>query len=162
MTEPALVSAAPATRVGVDLVPLTRVADLLAASAGRALHRMLSSEELSLARTPDGAADPEGIAGRIAAKEAVFKVLSATGQTLPWLGIEILRGTGGRPDVRLSGRAADLAEQAGLGPVDVSISHSGGFAVAVAVAAGPAHPTSRNRPRTRLKTRLRTRLKEST
>lgn len=146
---------APLARVGVDLVPLARVAELLADGAGRALRRMLSTAELAASRTPNGAADPEGIAGRIAAKEAVFKVLAADGhdgQTLPWLGIEILRGPGGRPHVRLGGRAAEIAARAGLGPVDVSISHSGGFAVAVAAAVAdtrtdsypyPPHPPTR-------------------
>jgi phosphopantetheinyl transferase (holo-ACP synthase) len=40
----------------------------------------------------------------------------------------------GRPVVRLSGLAAALAERAGLGPIDVSLSHSGDHALAVAVA----------------------------
>lgn len=129
-------------RIGIDLVPLARVTELLAPDAGRALRRMLSPGELEACRTPDGAADPESIAGRLAAKEAVFKVFSVAGQTLPWLGIEILSGPGGRPDLRLSGRAAELADQVGLGPIDVSISHSGGFAVAVAAAAAAtAKPT---------------------
>ena len=40
----------------------------------------------------------------------------------------------GRPVVRLSGRAAALADGAGVGPIDVSLSHSGDHALAVAVA----------------------------
>lgn len=123
------------TRVGIDLVPLARVAQLLDPDTGPALRRMLSPGELEDSLTPEGDLDPDGIAGRLAAKEAVFKVLSTVGQTLPWRGIEILRGPGGRPELRLSGRAAELAQQAGLGPIDLSISHSGGFAVAVAAAA---------------------------
>ncbi|MFF4751988.1 holo-ACP synthase [Streptomyces sp. NPDC002514] len=134
-------------RIGIDLVPLARVAELLNPDTGPALHRMLSPGELAASRTPDGAADPESIAGRLAAKEAVFKVFSAAGQTLPWLGIEILPGPGGRPDLRLSGRAAELAERVGLGPIDVSISHSGGFAVAVAAAAVAGLPDPAPAPR---------------
>ncbi|MGW5852547.1 holo-ACP synthase [Streptomyces sp. NPDC055254] len=121
-------------RIGVDLVPLSRVRELLEPGSGPVLGRFLSAEELTVSRTPDGAPDQAGIAGRLAAKEAVFKLLGATGRPVPWRGIEVLRGPGGRPGIRLSGGAAELARDAGLGPIDVSISHDGGFAIAVAAA----------------------------
>ncbi|MFB7029373.1 MULTISPECIES: holo-ACP synthase [unclassified Streptomyces] len=144
--------------IGVDLVPLSRVRDLLGTgpepgtgtdngtdpgsgtdpgvgtAPGPLLTRFLSAEELAASRTPDGAPDPSGIAGRLAAKEAVFKLLGSVGRPVPWQGIEVLRGPGGRPGVRLSGRAAELARTAGVGPIDVSISHDAGFAIAVAAA----------------------------
>ncbi|MFE5830505.1 holo-ACP synthase [Streptomyces sp. NPDC056488] len=144
--------------IGVDLVPLSRVRDLLGTGPepgtdtgtepgtstdtgtdpgvgtdpGPLLTRFLSADELAASRTPDGAPDPSGIAGRLAAKEAVFKLLGSVGKPVPWQGIEVLRGPGGRPGVRLSGRAAELARTAGVGPIDVSISHDAGFAIAVA------------------------------
>ncbi|MEV4880799.1 holo-ACP synthase [Streptomyces cyaneofuscatus] len=131
--------------IGVDLVPLARVGELLepgaGLGAGPVLGRFLSADELAASRTPDGEPDRAGIAGRLAAKEAVFKLLGAVGRPVPWQGIEVLRGPGGRPGVRLSGAAAELAQHAGLGPIDVSISHDGGFAIAVAAAT-----TSRPRP----------------
>ncbi|MFD3661974.1 holo-ACP synthase [Streptomyces sp. NPDC058659] len=125
--------------IGVDLVPLSRVGELLDPDAGPPvlgigplLGKYLSAEELTVSRTPDGAPDQARIAGRLAAKEAVFKLLGAVGRPVPWQGIEVLRGPGGRPGIRLSGRAAELARAAGLGPIDVSISHDAGFAIAVA------------------------------
>jgi holo-[acyl-carrier protein] synthase len=121
-------------RIGIDLVPLSRVRELLDPGIGPVLRRFLSAEELTVSRTPDGAPDQAGIAGRLAAKEAVFKLLGAVDRPVPWQGIEVLRGPGGRPGVRLSGGAAELARSAGLGPIDVSISHDGGFAIAVAAA----------------------------
>ncbi|MET8499266.1 holo-ACP synthase [Streptomyces microflavus] len=126
--------------IGVDLVPLARVGELLDPDIGPVLRRFLSTEELAASRTPDGAPDRAGIAGRLAAKEAVFKLLGAVGRPVPWQGIEVLRGPGGRPGVRLSGTAAELAQHAGLGPIDVSISHDAGFAIAVA-AATTSRPT---------------------
>ncbi|MFJ7129695.1 4'-phosphopantetheinyl transferase superfamily protein [Streptomyces sp. NPDC098101] len=157
--------------IGVDLVPLSRVRDLLGAGTGSdpasgsgsdrdrdpgsdpdsgpgsdpgpVLRRFLSVEELAVSRTPDGAPDPSGIAGRLAAKEAVFKLLGSVGKPVPWQGIEVLRGPGGRPGVRLSGRAAELARTAGVGPIDVSISHDAGFAIAVAAATTPYDRPSR-------------------
>ncbi|MFF5635638.1 holo-ACP synthase [Streptomyces sp. NPDC012825] len=126
----------------MDLVPLSRVRALLAPDPGTGtepgtgtlLARLLSAAELVASRTPDGVPDPSGIAGRLAAKEAVFKLLGSVGKPVPWQGIEVLRGPGGRPGVRLSGRAAELARTAGIGPIDVSISHDAGFAIAVAAA----------------------------
>jgi len=128
-------------RVGVDLVPLSRIPQLLTPGSGPALDRMLTPEERRLS-------DEAGAAGRLAAKEAVFKLFGATAGPLPWLATEILPGPGGRPRVRLTGRAAHLAEEAGLGPIDVSISHDGGWAIAVAAAVAvpphiPAHVDER-------------------
>ncbi|RSS35275.1 holo-ACP synthase, partial [Streptomyces sp. WAC08241] len=116
---------------------------------GPLLTRLLSAEELAASRTPDGAPDPSGIAGRLAAKEAVFKLLGSVGRPVPWQGIEVLRGPGGRPGVRLSGRAAELARTAGIGPIDVSISHDAGFAIAVAAATTPYDRTPSARPHDR-------------
>ncbi|GEB58850.1 holo-ACP synthase [Streptomyces gardneri] len=137
--------------IGVDLVPLSRVDELLDPGIGPLLRKYLSPEELTVSRTPDGAPDQSRIAGRLAAKEAVFKLLGAVGRPVPWQGIEVLRGPGGRPGIRLSGRAAELARAAGLGPIDVSISHDAGFAIAVATSSSarsapslpaPSHPAT--------------------
>ncbi|MGC5362321.1 4'-phosphopantetheinyl transferase superfamily protein [Streptomyces sp. DT24] len=154
--DPAPAIAAALPRIGVDIVPLSRIPALLDPESGPALHRMVTDEELAQSSPdPDGGPDPAAVAGRIAAKEAVFKLFGSTGQPLPWPGIQILRGTGGRPFVRLTGRAARLARSAGLGPVDVSISHDGGYAVAVAAAVAhapatpsepPAEPNSERKP----------------
>jgi holo-[acyl-carrier protein] synthase len=122
-----------ATRIGIDLVPLDRVRDMVENSAVPQLDRMLSEEELTLSHSTS-VLDVAGVAGRIAAKEAVFKVFHAAREALPWLTIEILKGRGGWPEVRLSGRAAMLATDAQIEQIAVSITHDGSYAVAVAVA----------------------------
>ncbi|KJK56577.1 DNA-binding protein [Saccharothrix sp. ST-888] len=122
-------------RVGIDLVPFGRVRQLTAGGDGAALRRMLSEAEIALCR-PESGWDIAGVAGRLAAKEAVFKTLRVPGQVLPWLGIEILKDGGGWPVVRLTGRAAQLARDAGIEQVDVSITHDEPFAVAVAFGVG--------------------------
>ncbi len=73
------------------------------------------------------------LAARFAAKEAVLKLIgTADGVDLRSVEITTL---GVRPEVRLSGRAAELAEQAGIDAegIDVSLSHTGDLALAVAV-----------------------------
>ncbi|MEU1815825.1 4'-phosphopantetheinyl transferase superfamily protein [Streptomyces roseifaciens] len=127
-----------AIRVGVDLVPLSRVRTMADADDGRLLHRMLTPAEAELSRFASGW-DVHGVAGRLAAKEAVFKLLHVTGQPLPWQSIEVLKGPGEWPCVRLTGPAGRWAADAGIEAIDISISHEEQFAVAVAAGA-TGHP----------------------
>jgi holo-[acyl-carrier protein] synthase len=92
---------------------------------------MLSAEEVSLSTVESGL-DIAGIAGRLAAKEAVFKLLRVAGETVPWSSTEIIRAAGGWPEVRLSHRAAKLASENGIDDISISISHDEEYAVAVA------------------------------
>ena len=75
---------------------------------------------------------PETFAGRWAAKEAVSKVLGLGVRGVGWRDIEVERLPTGQPHVILHGRAAQRAEQLGMGRIAVSISHESDFAVAVA------------------------------
>ena len=88
-------------------------------------------------------------AGRWAAKEAVIKALSASSPDAPdmWKGagaamaeIEVLRSVSGAPEAHLRGHAADVASALGVSAIKLSISHSGGFAVAQAHARGSFSP----------------------
>ncbi|KAL5357221.1 hypothetical protein BJX96DRAFT_172338 [Aspergillus floccosus] len=82
------------------------------------------------------AADPQqSFAGRWAAKEAVFKSLQlpSQGPGAPMKEIEILNCEG-LPTVYLHGKAKELAKEKGINSVQVSISHSDGMAMGVAVA----------------------------
>ncbi|MFF7729400.1 holo-ACP synthase [Streptomyces sp. NPDC008001] len=130
----------PAVRVGVDLVPVARVRAMTESGDDSQLHRMLTPAEAEASRFATGW-DAHGVAGRLAAKEAVFKLLHVPGRPLPWQSIEILKSSGEWPRVRLTGPARTWAADAGIEAVDVSISHEELFAVAVAAAAAgrPAH-----------------------
>lgn len=84
---------------------------------------------------------PASLAARFAAKEAVLKLIgTADGVDLRSVEIRTPAEGSGRPEVHLSGRAAELAAAAGLdaGTIDVSLSHTGDLALAVAV--GLLHP----------------------
>ena len=79
-------------------------------------------------------------AGRWSAKEAVFKAISSYGKiasegaAAPLDEIEIVSDDVGAPQVVLSGKAKSAAASAGIKNINVSISHSGGYSVAVALA----------------------------
>lgn len=85
------------------------------------------------------AGGPASLAARFAAKEAVLKLIG-TPDGVDLRSVEIRTATGGRPEVHLTGRAAELAEESGMdiAGIDVSLSHTDDLAMAVAV--GLQHP----------------------
>lgn len=120
-------------RTGTDIVSVDRVARLIESGGERFLRRWFTDEEI---RYCTSRARPElHFAARLAAKEAVVKVVRAPGHgPVPWRHVEIGHDEVGAPTVRLSGAVLAAAEEGGLGPLDVSLSHCDEFAVAVAVA----------------------------
>lgn len=115
--------------VGTDIVSVARVAELLA-SPGTARWFTASERDYCLAK-----AHPERhFAGRLAAKEAVFKAIGSTGgEHVPWAQIEVLPDSRNPPRVVLHGYLAELALQAGVF-IQLSIAHCDEYATAIAVA----------------------------
>jgi holo-[acyl-carrier protein] synthase len=135
-------------RVGVDLLPVARMARLAAENPG-IQETIFTPSELRYCQGKRRAT--EHLAGRFAAKEAVLKALgTGLGQRMRWTDVEIVNGVLGRPLVRLYGEVAALAERLGLCDLDVSLSHTSELAVAQAVAVwsfGPGRPAVRRAPR---------------
>jgi holo-[acyl-carrier protein] synthase len=118
--------------LGMDLVQVERIRQVLEKRGAAFLERIFSADER--ADCPSEKAAPEFFAGRFAVKEAVLKVLgTGWGTGVNWLDIEVQRQPGGAPGVRLSGAAAQVAEQRGIAQVHVTITHDGGMAAAMAV-----------------------------
>lgn len=125
-------------RVGTDL---TRVADVQASIeryAQRYLDRIFTEHEQSCCPGTPGMAAP-GLAARFAAKEATLKVLRPTGDPPGWREIEVRRVEGGATDLHLTGKAAELADAAGIAGLAVSLSHEADLALAVVVAESTKH-----------------------
>lgn len=120
-------------RVGIDLVSVGEVERSMRDHADRYLARVYTEREVSDCRTADGV-DPQRLAARFAAKEAAMKVLRPVDRGIPWQSIEIRRDPAGWPSVVLSGHAAQLADEAGLSGLEVSLTHEGPYASAVVVA----------------------------
>jgi holo-[acyl-carrier protein] synthase len=122
--------------VGIDVVEVARMQRLLE-RLPRAYERLFSDQER---RYSDGHADPfPRYAARFAAKEAVGKALGIGIIGFVWREIEVL--SGGKPRVALHGLVAQIARRLGVTRVELSLSHTGGMAYAMAVAirdaAGP-------------------------
>ena len=115
------------TELGIDIIKVDRIRATMARFGERFSRRVLTERERRYVRDR-----PETFAGRWAAKEAVSKVLGLGVRGIGWTEIEIERLPTGQPAVRLSGRAAQRADQLGMGRIAVSISHESDYAVAVA------------------------------
>ena len=120
-------------RVGLDLVSVQTIADSLTAHGDHYLDRVYSAGEVADCRTGD-TVDPERLAARFAAKEAAFKVLRVGDEAVAWTDVEVVRDPAGWVGLSLSGRAATLAEAAGISELALSLSHEQGCAAAVVVA----------------------------
>ena len=118
--------------IGLDVVELPRARSLFDRHGERILDRTLTRDErdyvLSLG-------DPvPAFAARLAAKEAVYKALQVLpgARTVGWREIGVRRLPDGRPDVELTGRAAELLRPHRV-TIHLSLSHSRDVAAAVAI-----------------------------
>ncbi|MGZ4140070.1 MAG: holo-ACP synthase [Actinomycetota bacterium] len=113
-------------RVGVDLVEVDRFARALERWPGLRERVFTASE---LAECAGARNTSERLAARFAAKEAAFKALGRGWPDLAYRDVEV-RSEGGAPALRLR---ADAAALVGDRDVAVSLSHTGGFALAQVV-----------------------------
>lgn len=115
--------------VGVDVVSVSRLSRLVSEGGPAFLARGWTLNECAEA---DG--DPERLATRWAAKEAVMKCLGLGISDLDPQDIEIVSSESGAPNAMLRGLAAERARRLGISKLDVSASNESGWAVAIAVA----------------------------
>jgi len=77
----------------------------------------------------------ESFAARFAAKEAGAKALgTGISRGVNWREFEVRRAPGQRPELHLSGRAAEIAQALGIRHLALSLTHSRKEAMAVVVA----------------------------
>jgi holo-[acyl-carrier protein] synthase len=121
---------------GVDLIEIARIERVMKNHGERFLARVFTQNEVLYCRERV----PE-LAARFAAKEAVSKALGVGMRHLSrhgigWHEVEVLSDPHGKPLLRLTGRAAELAEAQGLREWAVSLSHERDRALAFVVAQG--------------------------
>ncbi|MGV8050720.1 MAG: holo-ACP synthase [Anaerolineaceae bacterium] len=116
-------------KCGVDIVRINRLEEINPAIRARFIQRVYTSlEQTQLGDSP------EALAGVFAAKEAVSKALGTGIGKVHWQHIEIIHAQTGEPEVRLHAQALHTAQSKNLNEWAVSISHDGGYAIAMAVA----------------------------
>ena len=117
--------------IGIDAVEVERFRRALARTP-RLADRLFSGDEREYANRQR---DPsQRLAARFAAKEAVMKAMGVGLGAFRFRDVEVVRADSGAPDLRLSGKAAALAEERGITEWRVSLTHTHSVAEAVAVA----------------------------
>lgn len=117
--------------LGVDLADIDRVAAVLS-KYPRFAERCFTDHEREYAFRY---ARPERrLAARFAGKEAVMKSLGTGWRRIGWKEIEITGG--GKPTVRMNGRAVQRAKGLGVSEILVTITHTDRSALVMAVAVG--------------------------
>ena len=113
------------SQIGIDLVDLARFESSLKRTSGLA-KRLFTDREIQQGSNRNLSLH---LAGRFAAKEALAKALGVP-PGLSWQEVEVLRLESGRPSFEFSGAVLALVLDKN---VKVSISHDGGFVVAMVI-----------------------------
>lgn len=116
--------------IGIDITEIKNIEENLRSDAFQ--RKIFTVNELEAVREYGNKA--EHLAGKFCAKEAIMKALGAGIRQEVWFNqIEVLNGESGEPYIKVSGKASQRLETCGASRIHVSISHSGGMAVAVAI-----------------------------
>ncbi len=110
--------------IGIDLVKIDRIKRFTERFGNKALSKFLSDDEIKLAKATNT------IAGFWAAKEAISKALGlGISQKCGFFDIKIYKDEKNKPYFKLS---RNLIKEFNIIDLDLSITHEGGFAIAVA------------------------------
>lgn len=116
--------------LGVDIVEIERIRELL--NKGDAfLEKIFTVQEIEALKKRN--LRPEFVAGRFAAKEAVSKALGTGIRGFSFKDIVISNDDLGKPLVKFTGKAEEIASSYGKTVVSLSISHEVNNAIAFAI-----------------------------
>jgi len=120
---------------GIDIIELHRIETHLNSQFGDWTESIFTADEQAQADPPPNSITFFG--GRYAAKEAVAKALgTGFSDDVAWRDVEIWRCESGAVQVRLASGALAVANDLGVTQWFLSISHTGAYAVASAIAVG--------------------------
>lgn len=115
-------------KCGVDIVRIDRLEEISPAIKQRFIDRVYTpAERLQVM------GNTQALAGVFAAKEAVSKALGTGIGKVHWQDIEIIHLSTGEPEIRLHEQALMVAQSKDFHEWSVSISHDGGFAIAMVI-----------------------------
>src|SRR5579864_9207953 len=120
---------------GVDIAEVARIRSAVDRFGERFLNRVFTPAEVRYCTSKVNAA--ERLAARFAAKEAGMKAIG-TGlrHGVTWHDVEVVRTPGQRPQLALSGKAAEFAKSLGCKRTHLSISHTAEQAIAHVILEG--------------------------
>lgn len=118
--------------IGIDLEEVSRIRTAVERYGDHFLQRIFTPTEIDYVQPM--ANRVERLTARFAAKEAGMKALG-TGmlQGVRFRDFEVLNLPSGRPTLRFSGRAADIAAELGVRNVQISLTHTAHQATAIVI-----------------------------
>ncbi len=118
--------------IGTDIVAIERFQRFMDTGNSALIERLFTPAERSRCGSRKDAASC--LAARFAAKEAFLKALgSGLRDGISWQDMEVTNNALGKPELTLSGKAAEQVQVNGVTSVHVSLSHDSGNAVAMVV-----------------------------
>lgn len=118
----------PPTAIGIDLVEVEPVRQLIEAGGPFFANAAWTNRERR-----EASGQPEALAGKWAAKEAVMKALQRGIGDIDPKDVEIITGPSGAPHVELHRSARSTAKSRRITAWSVSVTHEGGWAAAIAL-----------------------------
>lgn len=120
---------------GVDIVEIERIVRSLEKHEESFLTKCFTEQEVR--DSGDSKRRPEHLAARFAAKEAALKSIgTGWSQGISWTDVETVRMESGKPELRVTGRAKEIADSMGIDRWFVSLSHTETNAIASVIAEG--------------------------
>lgn len=120
---------------GIDLAEVDRIKAAIERHGDRFLHRVYT--DLEIAYVERKANRYERYAARFAAKEAGMKAIGTGWRGgITWHDFEVVNERSGRPTLRLSGHAAEVAERMGVKRINLSLTHTAQNGMAFVVVEG--------------------------
>jgi holo-[acyl-carrier protein] synthase len=114
---------------GIDIAETVRIGEALERHGERFARRIYTPQEIAYCERFKNKA--ERYAARFAAKEAAFKALgTGWSEGVRWLDVEVTHQPSGKPELALTGRAKEVADQLRVARAEVSISHADHYVVA--------------------------------
>ena len=118
--------------IGTDIVEISRFQRFLDDDNAALLQRLFTGRERDVCAAKRSSATC--LAARFAAKEAFLKALG-TGlrDGISWQEMEVVNDELGKPELVLTGRAHEIYRDRNLANLFLSLSHDGGYAIAMVV-----------------------------
>jgi holo-[acyl-carrier protein] synthase len=115
--------------LGLDIAEVDRIEEAIARHGAPFLERLFTPAEVAYCERHKNRY--ERYAARFAAKEAAMKALgTGWSRGVRWRDIEVVREPGGKPTLRLTGVAREIADRLGVKHIAMTITHSGNWALA--------------------------------
>jgi len=117
--------------IGIDIIRIRRIDKALARWGKQFEERVFTDKEIQSSYCLRKKAKLAYLAGRFAAKEAIFKSI---GGGISWRHIEILAKKSGEPYLANNKKTKEALDEKNIRRVLISISHDNDYAIAQAVA----------------------------